>query len=443
MLVIVPRNLYAEDRRDPILFALVGVGAVMLLQCATLLYTRRLIRAKLAMPGWYSVTTVMIESLVPAGILLVQILAAKLQPYAALSAPPVLAYGLVFALTTLRLRPALSLLSAITASVSHAGLVLLVTQVMDAPLPDSDLPKTAYVAMPMLIFINGLAAAWVARQIRRHVEAALHEAEMRRHVARIEQDLEVARSIQRALLPHGAPTIPGYDVAGWNRPADQTGGDYYDWQQLPDGRWIVSLADVSGHGIGPALVTAACRAYMRASSLFEGDLAALTQRVNSLLAADLPEGRFVTLVSVIVTPDGQTGTAPLGLLSAGHGPLLLWVHASGRVDDINPSDVPLAVVPDMSFGPQQTVKLEPGDVLALITDGFFEWSKPVKVDAQTGAPLTPREFFGLDRLRDSLRTHAHLPAAQIVEALAADVTRFAEGEPQQDDLTVVIIKKTN
>src|SRR6185369_6085789 len=110
----------------------------------------------------------------------------------------------------------------------------------------------------------------------------------------------VARSIQQALIPHAGPSIPGFDIAGWNRPADQTGGDYYDWQMLPDGNWIVTLADVSGHGIGPALVTAACRAYVRASSFYNSDLSSLAGRMNRLLAEDLPEGRFVTMVSVII-----------------------------------------------------------------------------------------------------------------------------------------------
>lgn len=446
VVMVVPRTMMNSETRAPILIATIGVAVLIAVQVATLIYAFNLRRSNRALPTWYSVSTVVIESLIPGVIILVQIMAGTLRPHAALNAPPVLAYGLVFVLTTLRLRPALSLLAAVLASVSYALLVFYTVYALGIDKPTTGLPSETYFVTPVLIFFNGLAAAWVARQIRRHVDAALHEAEMRRHVARIEKDLETARSIQRALLPRSSPDIDGFDIAGWNRPADQTGGDYYDWQKLPDGRWLVSLADVSGHGIGPALVTAACRAYLRASSLYEGDLAALTGRVNTLLADDLPEGRFVTLVSVILTPDTPsvpTGV-PLGLLSAGHGPLLLWVHASGRVDDINPGDLPLAVVHDMSFGPQQTVKLEPGDALALITDGFFEWSKPADGSEGHDPDGTPRrEAYGLDRLRDSLRKHAHLTAAQIVEALAADVTRFASGEPQQDDLTVVIIKKTN
>src|SRR6185295_9269565 len=158
------------------------------------------------------------------------------------------------------------------------------------------LPTGAYVNTAFIILLTGLAAAWVTRQIRTHVESAMGEAETRHQMARMEQDLSVARTIQQALLPRAAPSIPGFDIAGWNRSADQTGGDYYDWLELPDGNWIVTLADVSGHGIGPAMVTAACRAYVRASGAQHGDLASLTTRINRLLADDLPVGRFVTMV---------------------------------------------------------------------------------------------------------------------------------------------------
>jgi phosphoserine phosphatase len=125
------------------------------------------------------------------------------------------------------------------------------------------------------------------------------------------------------------------------------------------------------------------------------------------------------------------------------------------VEDIHPRELPLAIMPDLTFGPPQAVTLAPGDVLALITDGFFEWSRPRlpaleparalsarAADPAAQTPSPPREQFGLERLRDSLRRHAGKPASEIVESLAADIRAFAGAEPQQDDLTVVIIKRT-
>ncbi len=425
----ISRELTGEvDDRLPKL-AIVGVGALLVIQVVVLRVARWARLNDRGIPSWFVVSTVVVESLVPTGIMLLLCVSGSLPPFAVLSAPPVVAYGILFMLTTLRLSPILCVLAAVVSAGGYGGILAYVKFGLGLRTPTAGLPPAAYFSFTVLILIGGLAAAWVAWQIRGHVEAALTEAETRRKVERIEQDMSVARTIQRALLPVSAPKIPGYDVAGWNRPADQTGGDYYDWQLLPDGNWIISLADVSGHGIGPALVTAACRAYVRASSLHDGNLATLTGRVNRLLAEDLPEGRFVTLVSVLIAPGG----GPVGLLSAGHGPVLLWAKATGQVRDINPNDVPLAIVPDSGFGPAESVTLAPGDVLALVTDGFFEWSRPSR-DGQ-------RDDYGLERLRTSLARHAGKTAAEIVEALAADVGEFARGEPQQDDLTVVVIKR--
>ncbi len=433
VLVLVPLLLRVTDKDVEAhvrIVAVTAMGALFTIQFGTMAFARWAARRDRSVPAWFGVATVVIEALAPTGIMLAHIVSAVFPPYAALSAPPIVAYGMMIGLTTLRLRPAFCILGGAVSAGSYAGLLLYVMYGMGVTEPTTGLPLVAYINLPMLIFISGLAAAWVAHEIRGHMEAALGEAETRRHMDRIEQDLSAARSIQRALLPRAAPGIPGFDIAGWNRPADQTGGDYYDWQALPDGNWIITLADVSGHGIGPAMVTAACRAYMRASSSHHADLASLVSQVNRLLADDLPEGRFVTMVSVLIDPRG----GPLALLSAGHGPIVLYVGATGEVRDIMPQDVPLAVAPDVRYRPPQLFSLAPGDVLALVTDGFVEWSRPLGEGR--------REQFGLARLRESLRRHASLSADALIEAVASDVAAFAGDEPQQDDLTMVVIRRT-
>ena len=425
------------------LFASLGIGLLVALQLGVLAFVRWARRRGRGIPTWFIVSSVVVECFIPGGIILSHILRATYPPYSALLTPPALAYGLMISLSTLRLRPALCILAGSLSAAIQGGLVAYVAYGLDIPGPTTGLPYAAYINGPLIIFISGFAAAWVAREIRRHLHAALSEAETRHHVARLEHDLSIARTIQRALLPREAPDIQGYDVAGWNRSADQTGGDYYDWQRLPDGHWMVTLADVSGHGIGPALVTAACRAYVRASSFYNGDLAALTTRTNRLLADDLPDGRFVTMVSVVIAPRGGADAAvsPLRLLSAGHGPIVLFAGATGSVREIIPGDLPLAVMPDSEFGPAEAIHLAPGDVLALVTDGFVEWAR--RAPAQPGTPASRGEQFGMQRLADSLRKHAHLPSIKIIEAVAADVAAFAGGEPQQDDLTMVIIKRAS
>jgi hypothetical protein len=105
-------------------------------------------------------------------------------------------------------------------------------------------PQKAVFDYALEFVIGGFVAGVVAGEIRKQVEAAMREAEKRLQVDRMEHDLEVARSIQQSLLPSSMPQVTGYEIAPWNQPADQTGGDYYDWQLLPDGRVVLALADV-------------------------------------------------------------------------------------------------------------------------------------------------------------------------------------------------------
>jgi serine phosphatase RsbU (regulator of sigma subunit) len=434
MLSLFVRNFsYVIDPRVRSIGA--GLGLSIIVQCIAILVARRAARHARAIPMWFTFSTVVIEGLVPSGMILAQAASGALPPYVALLTPALLAYGLFGSMTTLRLSPWLCVVQGGVGSIGYSS-VLAYTRHRFGSVPESmGLPIAAYLNVPVLIFVGSLASAGVAREIRRHVQAALSEAETRRQIERIEQDLSIARSIQQALLPGTPPAIPGFDIAGWNRPADETGGDYYDWHTLPDGAWIVTLADVSGHGIGPAMVTAACRAYMRASAMHHPDLASLATRVNHLLAQDLPDGRFVTMASVMIRPSDRPTNAtgiPIALLSAGHGPIALYLNASGTVQDILPECMPLAIA-DVEFGPVDMLSLAPGDVLALVTDGFVEWSKP-GTDGK-------RDQFGIERLRDSLRRHAGQSASDMIQSIAGDVEAFAQGHAQQDDLTMVVIRR--
>lgn len=244
---------------------------------------------------------------------------------------------------------------------------------------------------------------------------------------KIERDLDIARQIQRGLLPTNIPKTPGFEIEGWSQPADQTGGDYFDWMELPDGGTLITLADVTGHGIGPALIVAVCRAYMRAANADTG--VALEQaitRVNDLLQKDLPSGRFVTAAVGVLRPASNEMT----LLSAGHGPLLFFHAASGSVEQWIADDLPLGVASGVVFEAPRRVRFEPGDALILATDGFFEWAN------EAG------EQYGTDRLEAFVAAHARESPASFIQALHADVVAHADGEAQPDDLTVVIVKRS-
>lgn len=274
--------------------------------------------------------------------------------------------------------------------------------------------------------LSGLIAGGVAGEIRKYVQAALREAETKQQLRRLHHDLEIARDIQQALLPKDSPKIEGYSIAGWNKPAEETGGDYYDWTTFSDGRLIVSLADVTGHGIGPAMLAGVCRAYSRTNFRSHRTLFDAFRSINAAIARDLDPGRFITFVGVACTP----GTGDLEVLSAGHGPLFRYSAANDTFTEVDSQGVPLGVLPEFTSAPSTPLHLEPDDLFLLVTDGFVEWENP------------KMEEFGAARLKQAIRASRNLSPDKMLTALYEAVLSFSSGTKQQDDLTAVIIKRT-
>jgi serine phosphatase RsbU (regulator of sigma subunit) len=391
-----------------------------------LMIVNRLIKTERDLPSWAWGVNLFIELLLPTIGLLMLTGSSFMGPYRALIAPAMLLYFLFIILSTLRLNPALSCFTGIFATLGFLTVLFYTYRQYPNPAPNQDVfSLPVYLTHAVMILIGGFIAGAVAREIRKHVTAALREAETRRKVELMERDLNIARSIQQGLLPEHSPELEGFEIAGWSQPADQTGGDYYDWQQLPDGRIAISLADVTGHGIGPALVTAVCRAYSRASFPTGEETGVILDRINELLVEDLSSERFVTFVVALFDPTKSN----IHLLSAGHGPLLLYTAADDQVQNFNAHDIPLGIAADIGYGPAQEIELAPGDIVVLITDGFFEWTN------------TNGEQFGLARLRKAVRAAKDLPAQEIISRLYDEVIKFSDGTKQQDDLTAVIIKR--
>ncbi len=364
------------------------------------------------------------ELLVPGALLAFLHFFSPRGEYAALSAPALLLFPIVILVSALRLKPRLTLWTGLGAAGMH--LTLVVTTIVDENTAREHWP--VLMSYGALLALTGVAGSLVARSARRHVEEAVEEATAReqasRALANIERDMDVSREIQAGLFPVGAPEFPGFDIAGINRSADKTGGDYYDWQPLPDGRLLVVIADVTGHGIGPALVMSVCRAYARASAPLDADLGSLLARLNGLLLEDLRGARFITLAMAILGKDGR-----VELLSAGHGPTMLYRAREKRVEQFGGDGLPLAIMEQESYGPTRPLTLAPGDALALLTDGYFEW------------PNGTGEKFGTDRLAAALAESASRGAGEILERTRAAVEAFAGATPQNDDLTMVVIKR--
>jgi serine phosphatase RsbU (regulator of sigma subunit) len=401
-------------------------GIFVIYELRMLRAVNRSIQAGNDLPRILWTTNIVVETCIPA-LALVFLSSRSIEAaYQPLANPAVLLYFIFIILSTLRLDPAACRISGIVAAASYllaAAYLGWVPSVAGGASLFS--PERAVVGFALAFVVGGFVASAVADEIRKQVNAALREAEMKRQVERLEHDLEVARSIQQSLLPTTTPEIDGFEIAGWNRPADQTGGDYYDWLVLSDGTLLAVLGDVTGHGIGPALLAAVCRAYARANFTPEHGLLTAMERVNSALSKDIGEGRFVTFVATICTP----GSSRVELLSAGHGPLFVYWLREDRFDAMSAQGLPLGLVPDWASEPPKVLDFQPGDLLVLTTDGFFEWAN------------AKDEQFGVKRLEETIRASREQPPAEIIAALYEAVIEFSGGTKQGDDLTAVIIKR--
>jgi len=345
--------------------------------------------------------------------------------YRPLASPAVLVFFIFIILSTLRLNPWISALSGTVAAVAYICAALYLGWRPALPGIPAPVTQTSVSLNAITLLVGGVVAGAVAGQIRKHVQSALREAETQQQLEVIQHDLQVARSIQQSLLPQRPPRIAGFDIAGWNRPADDTGGDYFDWQTLADGKLVVSLADVTGHGIGPALLAAVCHAYARSSFSVAQDLLGALEHINQALAGDLTAGRFVTFVAAVCCP----GCPEVEMLSAGHGPLFIYSRAEDQFTEMKTHALPLGILPIFRSDPPAHFQLNTGDLLLLATDGFFEWEN------DQGAA------FGVQRIEKVIRASCDLVSSEIIARLYDAVTGFADGTKQQDDLTAVIIKR--
>lgn len=372
------------------------------------------------------VFNILIESQLPTVALFVLLLNGWMTPYQVLVAPAIVIYFLFITLSTLRLRPSLTF---ITGLLSAAG-YLLVTFYVELNFSDSTaafdrFPFPVYIVYAALIFSAGIIAAAVAEQIRGYVRAALREAKLQSELEQINHDLDLARSIQQGLMPARPPQLDDFEIAGWNQPANQTGGDYFDWQLLPDGQLAISIGDATGHGIGPALVSALCRAYARASFLADQKQEHILERLNTLLASDLADDRFVTFAVIFLNP----ANAQVKVLSAGHGPILCYRHAANKWENFEAQGIPLGMIDGMSYEDSHLNYLRSGDMIVIVTDGFYEWQNP------------DSEEFGLVRLKETIHAARDCSPEEVIAKLYEAVKDFSRGTVQNDDLTAVVLKR--
>jgi sigma-B regulation protein RsbU (phosphoserine phosphatase) len=246
---------------------------------------------------------------------------------------------------------------------------------------------------------------------------------------RLDHDLEIARDIQRILLPAEAPAINGFQISGINVPARQVSGDYFDYIRVDEERLGVAIADVSGKGVPASLIMAICRSVLRTEAARNPSPADVLRKVNRQLYPDIKEDMFISMAYLILDHEHNGVT----LARAGHDAPLLYkrqaetvtpVKSPGMVVGIDSGNVFDRLTSDFA------VPLERDDCLVLYTDGVTE------------ALNSEGDEFGLDRMAQSVRASATGGAPAIVKRVIEDVRNFTGANPQNDDITLIAIHKT-
>ncbi|MCI0668064.1 MAG: SpoIIE family protein phosphatase [Methylococcaceae bacterium] len=276
---------------------------------------------------------------------------------------------------------------------------------------------------------NGVLIKWrgVDRDIteRRRVEEEIRKAHVKLAVAH--HEMKIARRIQESLLPSGPLIVPGVRVEGYCLPADQVGGDYFDYFCRDNGTVDVVIADVSGHAVGPALFMVETRSALRTQTQMISEPGETLFLMNRFLYHDLSQSdHFITMFYL----QYNCATRKIRYSNAGHNPPLLMRRGSDSCQTMDAEGLVLGVKDVVCFD-QKEQTLEPGDLVFLYTDGLTEAQGP------------DGEFFGTGRLCRLLSDHSHLSADQLMDVCVAELKSFRKTDTFTDDLTMVVLNVTD
>jgi sigma-B regulation protein RsbU (phosphoserine phosphatase) len=246
---------------------------------------------------------------------------------------------------------------------------------------------------------------------------------------KLDHDIEVAREIQRILLPSEAPEIAGFNCAAMNIPAQQVSGDYFDFIPIDGSRWGLAVADVSGKGVPASIIMAMCRSVLRSKAQGNLSPAQVLREVNRLLYPDIREDMFITMIYMVLDPAGR-----LTLARAGHESAL-WcrnqfksiesVDAPGMALGIDSGDVFDEVIRDV------TIDLSPLDTVVVYTDGINE-----ALDDEGNE-------FGQEQLKAVLEAAGPRSVDFLVKTIVDRVQNFSSGHPQNDDITLAAVQRSD
>jgi len=242
----------------------------------------------------------------------------------------------------------------------------------------------------------------------------------------LRNDLEGAQDVQQAFFPPQTFSIPCISCQTFYQPAHCIGGDYYDFLSLQGGRWGIAIGDVSGKGIGAALIMASVQASLRAQALHSHlDLSTLIRDVNQLVFESSPSNFFSSLFYA----EYESAKRLLKYVNAGHNPPIVvrGHNGSSEIFRLKPTDIPIGISRDLQFT-SRTFQLAIDDVLVAYTDGITEQPNP------------HGEMWGEEKFEILLRSCYRACSERIIECILAEVCAFANGQPQRDDMTLVVLK---
>lgn len=270
---------------------------------------------------------------------------------------------------------------------------------------------------------------YIARVIANQAAVAISAAQLLKEsveAAEIQRLMDLAHDIQANLLP-AQPNLAGVDVAGRSEPCASAGGDYIDYFEGPPiasdrpAPLYLACGDVSGHGVGAALIMAMGRAFLRALLRQNRDLASVMYEMNNLIEADTPTGQFMTLFVGVLEPD----TGRLRYASAGHDPALLYRARTDEVSETKSTGLPLGMFEKQDYEVSE-LAIEPGDLLMLSTDGIAEASD------------LHGSFYGRERVKQDLRELHGLSSAEVVGRVEERVLDFTRPKALTDDLSLIV-----
>jgi sigma-B regulation protein RsbU (phosphoserine phosphatase) len=246
-----------------------------------------------------------------------------------------------------------------------------------------------------------------------------------RHRFELVNSLKLAEEVQQNLLPDQSPSVEGLDISGISLYCDQTGGDYYDYFQLPGGKLGIVVADACGHGVGAAMLMTSVRAFLTSAIEQYQDPARLVQGVNSFITRDCSKtGRFTSMFFLEI----DTLSRGLKWVRAGHEPATLFRAADQSFTQLNAGGLVLGIDDSHTFTQHQTAPLENDDILLIGTDGISETRN------------SEGEMFGQERLEQLIADWSKAHSSHIIKALVEEVNQFRGKHEQEDDITLVVIK---